>query len=106
PAGVDIEVRGLCPGGAGPSLSILDAAGTGRVLDIAAGATVHLECLQLTGGGGVGEGGGIRNAGTLTVLNSRIVDNHVTGLSARGGGIHNTGSGTLTVDSSTVEENS
>jgi hypothetical protein len=53
------------------------------------------------------EGGGIRNAGTLTVTNSTLSGNSADGGSnsaGRGGGIYN--AGTLTVTSSTLSGNS
>ncbi|MCK9485547.1 MAG: hypothetical protein M0R73_02430 [Dehalococcoidia bacterium] len=104
PSGMDIQVLGQCPVGAGWSLSILDAAGTGRVLSIAAGSTVHLECLQVVNGSVVDEaGGGLLNAGTLTILEARIADNAASGASAAGGGIANFGA--LTMASSMIEDN-
>ncbi len=110
----DVSIEAL------PGSVTIDASALGdRVLDIAAGATVSLANLTLTGGhvtGAPGEtvsGGGIRNAGTLTLTSCVVTGNTahaadslslpVTGGSALGGGIASTGS--LTLASSHVTAN-
>jgi len=94
--------------GAGATRTTIDAAALDRVLDVLAGTTVTVDAITLTGGstaagtagtsptpvagtdtfGGPGgsseNGGGIRNAGTLTVQNSEISDN-ATGSGGPGG---------------------
>jgi hypothetical protein len=77
----------------------IDAQDGGRVLAVAAGRTVNLTGLTLTGGLST-DGAGILNAGTLTVSNSTITRNESTG---NGGGITNTG--TLTLAGTTVSVN-
>ena len=68
---------------------------------------------HLSGNSSQGYGGGIYNAGTLTVTNSFIRDNKAISSSGndrpnngRGGGIDNTNTGTLTVSASTFSGNS
>jgi hypothetical protein len=81
-----------------------------RVFDVTAGAGVTLARLTITGGNadnppiGVG-GGGVRNAGTLTVVESVITGNHANSgmLAGGGGGIGNTG--VLRVINSTFSSN-
>ena len=72
----------------------------GRVLTITAG-TVFLNALTIENGWVYDGGGGIDNAGTLTLIHSVVTDNltHNGG----GGGILNTG--TVTLTSSTVSNN-
>jgi hypothetical protein len=68
---------------------------------------VSLNSLNITGGKTTGNGGGINNAGTLTINNSTISGNSATsttsGVATAGGGIYNTG--TLTVNNSTISGN-
>ena len=85
----------------------LDGGGDHRVLNVQ--AEVTLDGITVTRGYiGDGNGGGIANGGTLTLLNS-TVSNSVASLTSRslkrgyGGGIHNTG--TLTLINSTVSGN-
>jgi hypothetical protein len=84
-----------------------------RIFNIAAGATASISGLTISNGfanGGAGltdaDGGGILNAGTLTLAGCVISGNQAgrTGLSnGSGGGIYN--SGALTLINSTVSEN-
>jgi predicted outer membrane repeat protein len=75
------------------------------VFDIGSGATVVLKDLQIMGGSGhpngqEPQGGGIYNAGTLTLIGVRVHDNKAVD----GGGIYN--AGTLTLDThSSVDTN-
>jgi hypothetical protein len=73
-----------------------------QTLEIARGATVRLRRLTITGGrdSWFGDGGGILNEGTLTIVDSRIVDNRAWSF---GGGIYN--GGRLTLVDSVVSEN-
>lgn len=86
----------------GPEGAVLtiDADGSGRVFSIAAGVTVELSHLNITGGSAV-NGGGIDNAGDLTLSNVTVYNNSATG---DGGGIYNTG--TLNITNSTLSANS
>ena len=99
-ADAQVEIRGR--GEAGP----IDAGGLDRVFDVHAGGQLSLSEVMLTGGATpAGEaGGGIRNAGVLT-LRSSIVADHTAGAPGTGvgGGIHN--SGDLTLTGSTVRDN-
>ena len=75
--------------GADPGANtILDAAGNGTVVRIPF-ATVALQNLRITGGSSVG-GGGISNAGTLSLTACTVTGNNL------GGGIFNSGQLTLT----------
>ena len=96
---LDVLGAGLTIRGQGPGSTTIDANRVDRVLDVLAGRVAALEGLTVTGGqapkganggnvfgpaetqargedGGPGEpGGGIRNAGTLTITDSTISDN-------------------------------
>jgi CSLREA domain-containing protein len=90
--------------GAGARSTILDAAGLDRVFDIAPGVTALLADVTITGGFVDGNGGGIQNAGTLTLLRATIAGNEArTATSRSGGGIAS--SGTLVVTRSTIAGN-
>ena len=82
--------------------------GIDRAFDVQNGATVTLQELQISGGDSRQVGGGLRNAGTLTIENSFIEDN-LTGDGTtslrRGGGIYNIGSGDLTLNNTVVRNN-
>jgi len=74
------------------------------VFYIYSGKTVVLKNLDIINGlNSGGNGGGIENAGTLTVSNSTFSGNSTGG---DGGGIYNGGTGTLTVSNSTFSGNS
>lgn len=101
----------------GPGASVLSVARSNnpgtpgfRVFTVPAGADVEIAGLTITGGrGGIVQfgvptvtlGGGIANAGTLTLTNSTISGNSAANF---GGGINNLG--TLTVSNSTISGNS
>jgi len=89
----------------GPGAKLLTvtrgSAGAFRIFKINAGATVTLSGLTITNGGTSEGGGGIYNAGTLTVARS-VISGNSTG--AYGGGIAN--AATLAVVDSTVLNNS
>ncbi|MCK9485548.1 MAG: hypothetical protein M0R73_02435 [Dehalococcoidia bacterium] len=95
-AGANLTIIGVCAADLGTApLAVLDGNGGGRVLDVAAGATVRVECVTVTGGVS-DNGAGIRNAGTLTLVNASIVANSATGDSSpRGGGLQNEGFATV-----------
>jgi hypothetical protein len=82
--------------------TFLDAHGSGRVIRAVTGVTATLRDLNLTGGQGE-PGGGIYNAGHLTISDSLIDGNQASGTGS-GGGIYNTGA--LEVDRSTISDNS
>jgi hypothetical protein len=99
---------------AGPGANNLTISGDGAtgVFEVDAGLTATISGLTIAyGNGGPGSlGGGISNAGTLTVTNSTISDNSAFG----GGGIYNGGiyndvtldGGTVKVTNSTLSGNS
>ena len=93
-----------------------------RIFAVATGATVTISDLTIRNGvraltvvGGNGVGGGIFNAGKLTLRRCEIQGNQAIGAnnpnsngnggSGRGGGIYNQSDGTLTVDHCTVAGN-
>ena len=94
--------------GAGPSTE-LGGSGSGSVVTVPAGSRVAITDLIITGGNAV-QGGGVRNAGDLTLLRDTVALNtasdppsgHTLG-TGDGGGIFNLGS--LTVQDSTVSNN-
>jgi CSLREA domain-containing protein len=97
----------------GTGATTISAQGLGdRVLDILAGATVMLRGVTVTGGAPPGEdGGGIRNAGTLALVDAAVVANRAAdgtaggppGAGHSGGGIWS--SGALSLLRSTVSDN-
>lgn len=88
--------------GPGAGLLTIDGAGVDRVFDVSTGVTAALSGMTITGGNaGDGAGGGIRNAGSLTVSGC-----HVTGNTAAfGGGIGNELGASLIVERSTISYN-
>jgi protocatechuate 3,4-dioxygenase beta subunit len=89
--------------GPGANLLSIDGGKADRVFNIASG-TVSISEVTITNGNNGGNGGGIVNAGTLTVTNSTISGNSASGGQLYGGGIYNIG--TLTVTNSTFSGNS
>jgi hypothetical protein len=96
----------------GPSASRLTVSGSdaSRVFRIGSGTTVNIDGLTISHGRAVGQGGGILNAGTLTLFDSVVANNQAVGLpgasvvvDAFGGGIFN--AGTLTVGNTTFVHN-
>lgn len=90
----------------------IDGGNLTRVIDVAAGATATLENLTITNGlaagnggsnagnideagrpGSDGAGGGIRNAGTLSINNSVVTDNKASGGGGTGGAFPKGGGG-------------
>ena len=82
----------------------LDGAGRARVVRIPAGKNVTLSNLNITGG--IYDGAGVYNSGTLTLVNSNVYGNNTGNLSGTnlGGGLFN--SGTATVERSAIYSNS
>ncbi len=75
------------------------------IFTVDSSVTASLTGLTISDGVSENGGGGIDNAGTMTVTNSTIADNSTTGVyPGGGGGINNTG--TMTVSNSTVDNNS
>ena len=91
---------------AGPGANRLAVSGNdaSRVFQISSGAAVSIDGLTVTHGQAVGQGGGILNAGALTLSHAVLSDNQVVGragaslgtvLDAFGAGIFNAGSLTV-----------
>ncbi|KAA0139974.1 hypothetical protein FYZ48_08595 [Gimesia chilikensis] len=94
--------------GAGSGQTIIDATGLDdRVFDVFTGADLTLQGLTVTGGNAVGtSGGGIRNIGTLSLVNTSVEGNTAE---LNGGGILNGElgqQGTLNLSNSQVSGNS
>jgi hypothetical protein len=87
--------------GAGARSTTIDGLGVDRVLDVATGVTAVVTDVTVTGGQVAGDGAGIRNAGTLTLVRDAIVGNRALGV---GGGVSSTGPA-LAVSQSTVSGN-
>jgi hypothetical protein len=79
--------------------------GTGPVVTVDVGQTATINAVTITGGTDTtSSGGGIDNAGTLTISDSTVSGNSVnTTFESRGGGIYN--SGAISINSSTVSDN-
>ncbi len=89
--------------GNGSTNTIISGDYTYQVFNINAGAKASLDGLYIFGGYNKGTGGGIYNAGTLTIQNSQISYNFAATAAGYGGGIFN--DGTLTIDSSSISRN-
>jgi len=86
----------------GTKTATLSGGGQSNVLAIDGGVTVTLNTLIITNGTAP-SGGGILNAGTLTLNGSTVTGNTAFGSDIGGGGIYNVG--TLTLNRSTVTGN-
>jgi len=101
----DLDIRkDLTIQGAGPRQTIIDGASFDRVFDIFAPATVKLAGMMIRNGFAFDGGGGIRNAGTLTLNRVIVRANRVRGGEAFGGGIRNNGA--LAIAESAIVGNS
>ena len=90
---------------------VLSGSGASRVLQVAADTMVSMNDLVVTGGAGVGRGGGILNLGTLYlervgVQNNVETSGGVPSFDLGGGGIYNGEGATLNLTDSTVADNS
>jgi CSLREA domain-containing protein len=106
----DLDVTASADIVGSPAGVIIDGNGADRVLDIdpshAGGVVVTLTAITVRNGAGVAQGGGIRNAGTLTLTSSRVTASTATAgadVVAEGGGIESVGS--LQLIASTVDGN-
>ncbi len=98
----DLDVSGdITITGAGARSTILDGGQLDRVLDIAGGVTATISGLTIKRGmGSSTSGGGLQNAGTLTLREVMFSSNSAQ---QNGGAIDNTG--TLTIERSTINRN-
>lgn len=85
----DVEIRG-----SGTDGIVIDGNSAGRVFEISTGATVSISDVTVTNGLVADSGGGIANAGDLTLERVTVKGNQTTG--GPGGGIYNTGALTMT----------
>jgi hypothetical protein len=93
--------------------AVVNGRALGSVFDVQVAGNLTLDDLTVTGGSGslsdettVGSGGGIDNAGTLTVIDSTIAKNTVQAIGASsGGGVANESGGTATITDSTISDN-
>ena len=97
------DADGVVIRGAGAASTIIDAAGIDRVFHVSGSGTTSISGVTVKGGNTATSAGGILNSGTLTLNNSTVSDN-TTSFNGNGGGIFNYG--TLTLDNSTVSGNS
>jgi hypothetical protein len=99
--------RNLTISGPGAANLAISGNNVSTVLYVDGGVTATVSGVTIENGSGNadanGDGGGIFNNGTLTVNNSTISSNYVSGGSAGGGGIANIG--TLTLSNSTLSGN-
>ena len=92
--------------GNGEAHTIIDGNQLDRVLDIRNRATVTIEALTIQNGSVNGNGGGIRNGGSLTLREVTLTGNTATGGSSDGGGVFSRLSDQmLTIENSTVSGN-
>ncbi|MFQ5470197.1 MAG: choice-of-anchor Q domain-containing protein [Gammaproteobacteria bacterium] len=96
----DVTLHGAGKDLTGTALTTIDANKTDRVFDIH-GATVTISGLSIINGFTTVSGGGIQNAGTLTMKNVSVNNNESA--NQMGGGIAN--SGLLTLDYTTIKGN-
>jgi hypothetical protein len=90
--------KDLTISGPGATLITISGGNNFRVFAIPATFNVTLSGLMITGGHALtGNGGGIDNAGTLTVSNSNLSFNAATAGTSGGGAINNAASGSLQV---------
>jgi hypothetical protein len=95
---VELSCSQLCGSGEFTTIERSDTASQFRVFEIADGGSLTLKNIVVRNGYAVpnlsatppdfGHGGGILNAGNLTLINSAVIDNYA---SVNGGGIYNTG---------------
>ncbi len=99
----DLDITGdVTINGAGAATTIIDANALDRVFHVIGSVTVSISGLTVRAGSASGSlGGGIRNAGALTLSNTTVSGNSAT----FGGGIYQSGGG-LILNSSTVSGNS
>jgi len=85
----------------GAGASAVTISGGTPVISVASGVTASLDGLTISGGSAA-DGGGVDNAGNLTISDTAIAHNSA---SSRGGGIENEASGVLSISDSTIASN-
>jgi CSLREA domain-containing protein len=103
----DLDITGeLTINGTGTNAPVIGGSGIDRVFDVLGNANLTLSRLTIQNGnpgGSHAAGGGIRNAGNLTLLNLAVRVNTVQ--NGDGGGIANLGSGRMQLTNVTVSGN-
>ena len=87
--------------GPGVDRLTINARGKGRVFDIAASKSVSIGNVTISGGKVSDNGGGVYNAGILTLDSVAIVGNRATG----GGGLYSGDSSSVEIRNSTIADN-
>jgi CSLREA domain-containing protein len=105
----DLDILGdVTITGNGATNTIIDGGGIDRVFDIQTAINTTISNVRVQNGvAAISVGGGIRNAGNLTLLNVAVNNNSATSSGATGGfggGIYNTG--TITLNNVTLAGNS
>lgn len=95
-----LTTNGITIQGASGGATTVDGRRASQVFSVSSGATAMLDQLTIANGNG-GLGGGIQNAGALTVSNSTVR----TSVAGVGGGIYNLQTGTLALASTSVLRN-
>ena len=106
-ASLPVLTRNVCIQGPGADLVTVEGPGESSVFAVGSGTTVTLSGVSITGGRG--NGGGIFNQGTLTLSNGTVGGNTAgdpTNGGGTGAGIWNAVGATLTLNGSTVSDNS
>ncbi|MDJ0867493.1 MAG: choice-of-anchor Q domain-containing protein [Myxococcota bacterium] len=106
----DLDVTGSVEiVGAGAPQTVIEADHGDRVFAIAQLASATIEGVTVTGGRGPSLGGGIHNAGQLTLREVSVEENSAVSpfsfIPSFGGGVYNGATGTLTIESSTLHSN-
>ena len=104
PGGITIAASGLASlsiHGAGSATTTVTGGGTTRDVLVTIG-TVTIDGLAITHGEATTSGGGVHNAGTLTLTNDTVSNDHAT----YGGGVSNLGTATLTLTNDTFTNDS
>jgi CSLREA domain-containing protein len=99
----DLDKNMTIIGPGAPSLEVRGSSALGnsfRVFNVTGGANVTISGLTILNGSDITGGGGINNAGTLTLLNCTVKENNTIGA---GGGIQN--AGTMTINRCTISNN-
>jgi hypothetical protein len=94
-----VSISGVTIRNGGTGNSVADTGGGGGIFNA---GTLTLSNSTVSGNNATNDGGGIDNEGTMMLTNSTVSGNNAT---IDGGGIYNSSTGTMTITSSTVSEN-
>jgi hypothetical protein len=103
--GFFLSVPSVAIVGPGSGLLTVQQTAQDRIFDVRSDASAYISGLTVTGGQAVGGGGGIANSGSLT-LDHCLVSHNSTRFGNRGGGILNVSGADLTIEYSTISDNS